>query len=389
MPISVTRREALRLAALGIPGLGATQMLAACGRPFAASSPPQVSPAISLTAFDAGRSSGPRTGLPRRVAWANTSETEIFVALGAGIEGGAAARGLEYLTAVAANDPAKNVDQIETFLARGVGALAVQPLDWAAQLPVLQHALDRGVCVQGIITHPCIVQVAARQYRIGYEQGKAAADFVTARLGGRGDVLYFNQDQLSPQLRLRHRGVLAGLRTGGAGVKVVADVSASQSDGSIEGGFTLMGTVWQTHPQVKVVLGSDTLVTGAYRALEQLGRLTEDMYFSGVDGDSNALALVKQNGPYRASLAFAWGLMGYGMGRFAADWVDGREIPRVIVANSILLDSPASVDRYLADSADPAGVFADRRRYEQYLPLLGNVGYTTRRTAWRGEYVPR
>lgn len=342
-----------------------------------------------LVPFDSSRRPGQPTGLARRVAWANTSDTEIFVALGKGMQAAAGDCGLEYLTAVAANDPARNVDQMDTFLARGIGCMAVQPLDQVAQRPVMQRALDGGVCVQGIITCPSTVQVAASQYRIGYEQGSAAARYAEARLGGRAEVHYFNQDQLSPQLRLRHRGVLDGLKTAGAGVRVVSDLNADAGDGSIDGGFALMNTVIEAHPQIKLVLGSDTLVTGAYRALEQSGKLTDDMYLSGVDGDANALELVRRGGPYRASLAFAWQLMGYGMGRFAADWIDGKEIPRVIVARSLLLDSRARVDAYRAASADPSAVFADRKRYERYLPLLGNISYATRHTVWRREYIPR
>jgi len=381
----VSRREALRLGALGLSGLTATQALTGCGeRPGTGATVP--APVPALARFDGDRPPGPRSGLPGRVAWVNTSDTEIFVALGKGIEAAAEHRDIEYLTAVAGNDPAKNVDQIETFLARGLGAMAVQPLDQVAQHPVLQRAVDQGICVQGIITHPSTLQIAAAQYRIGYRQGKAAADYATARLGGRAAVHYFNQDRLSPQLRRRHRGVLDGLRTAGGGVEVVSDLSANQSDGSIEGGFALMTTVMQSHPTIKIVLGSDTLVTGAYRALEQSGLLADDMYLSGVDGDSNALELVRQGGPYRASLAFAWQLMGFGMGQFAADWIDGKEIPRVMIAKSILLDSPARVAAYLADNAEPAGVFADRRRYERYLPLRGNVSYATRRTVWQQEY---
>lgn len=362
--------------------------LSGCGDGTPRKPTPKAAVQPRLRPFDDSRPAGPPTGLPRRVAWANTSETEIFVALGEGMSAAADDRDLDYLTAVAAGDPAKNIDQMETFLARGVGALAMQPLDQAAQAPVMQRAIDDGICVQGIITQPTTLQVAASQYRIGFQQGKAAADFAKRRLGGRADVHYFNQDQISPQLALRHRGVRDGLKTAGSGVRLVSDISANQKDGSIEGGFELMNTVMQTHPDIKIVLGSDTLVTGAYRALEHIGKLRDDMYLSGVNGDVNALELVKQGGPYRASSAFGWRLMGYGMGQFAADWIEGKEVPRIMVAESVLLDSPARVERYLADNADPASVFAERKRYEEYLPLLGNVSYATRRKIWKQEYVP-
>ncbi|MBA3282858.1 MAG: hypothetical protein H0U29_11565, partial [Acidimicrobiia bacterium] len=97
---------------------------------------------------------------------------------------------------------------------------------------------------------------------------------------------------------------------------------------------------------------------------------------------------VREGGPYRASIAFAWRLLGYGLGQFGSDWIEGRPIPRVMVAAPLVLDSPRLVDTYLDDNAEPAAVFSDRARYERYLPLLGNVNYANRQTVWRDEFVP-
>jgi ribose transport system substrate-binding protein len=113
------------------------------------------------------------------------------------------------------------------------------------------------------------------------------------------------------------------------------------------------------------------------------------MYFSGVDGDADSLALIKQGTPYRASHAFAWPLMGYGMGRFTADWIDGKQIPRVMVANTTLLDSPAAVAAFQADNASPKRTFEDQQKYQRYFPLLGNVSFATRHDYWTEDYVPR
>jgi ribose transport system substrate-binding protein len=150
-----------------------------------------------------------------------------------------------------------------------------------------------------------------------------------------------------------------------------------------------MTSVLQATPDVQVVLGDDTPVVGAYRAVQQSGRLRDDMYFGGVDGDANALALIKQGTPYRASQSFAWPLMGYGMGRFAADWVAGRQIPRVMVAEAVLLHSAADIDRFTADNRRLKATFEHRRSYERYFPLLGNVSHATRSTYWKTDYVPR
>jgi ribose transport system substrate-binding protein len=387
----IDRRDALRLGAVSLAGLLGAPLLSACGSSAGSTgTTTKVSdaPSSPLQPFDPSRPAGPATGLPRRVAWANTADTEIFVALGNGMSAAAADTGLGYLTANAAGDPQTNIDQIDTFLARGVGGMTIQPLDITSQAPVMRQALHQGTCVIGIITNPCALQIAASQYDIGYKQGKAAADYIRTKLGGKATVFNMNQDQTSPQLALRNQGVLAGLKTAGAGVQVI-DQFATVAQQSAEGAFTLMTSELDQHPSINVVLGDDTPVVGCYRAMEQTGALKENMYFSGVDGDTNALALIKQGTPYRASLAFAWPLMGYGMGRFSADWIGGREIPRIMVANTTLVDSPAAVASFEADNADLKGTFSNPGRYQKYFPLLGNVSYATRHTVWTDNYVPR
>jgi ribose transport system substrate-binding protein len=112
------------------------------------------------------------------------------------------------------------------------------------------------------------------------------------------------------------------------------------------------------------------------------------MFLSGVDGDREALDLIKAGGAYKQSIAFAWTLMGYGLGQFGADWIEGKEVPRVLVANGVNLDSASAVSRFEGASADPASVFADRSAYEEYLPLFGNVSYATRHTYWTSAVDP-
>jgi ribose transport system substrate-binding protein len=394
---SISRRNLLRAGALGIAGFATLDLAAACSSgstnttagagatSASGSAAASGSASAPLAPFVPSSAAGAATGLPKRLAWATTADSEFFLALGKGMQAAAKDRGYDYATATGTT-PDSHVNQMNAFLARGVGALGFQPLDQTAEKPVLTSAIQKGVCTQGIITAPCNVQIAASQYQIGYDQGKAAADYATASLGGQAEVFYFNLDTLSPQLKLRHQGVLDGLKTGGPGIKVVSDLTVT--DISIDKGFATMNTVIQAHPDVKIVMGGDTLVVGAYRAMKQSGKLANDMYFSGVDGDAAALELVKEGGAYRLSIAFAWGLMGYGMGQFGADWVEGKEVPRVLVAKGLLLDSPSAVTTFRADSADPGPVFKDPSRYQRYLPLLGNTSHAEHMAYWTDEYTP-
>jgi ribose transport system substrate-binding protein len=333
-----------------------------------------------LSPFVPDAASGRPTGLPDRIAWASTADSEFFLALGAGMRQAASDRGVAYLTATSGNDPARHVEQMNHFVDEGVGALAMQPLNPDADSLALRRAIDRGVCAQGIITAPSTLQVAASQYAIGYDQGKAAADYVVSQLGGEARVLYFNLDSAAPQLRIRHRGVLDGLKTGGGGIQVVSDVTVAEI--STRSGFRTMTTALQSHRDINVVLGGDTIVVGAYHALRQAGKLRDDMFLSGVDGDREALDLVKLEGAYKLSIAFAWKLMGYALGTFGADWIDGRRIPRLLVAEGVELGSAAAVREFEAASANPRAAFDDAQQRDRYLRLYGSVDYGRRTTYW-------
>jgi hypothetical protein len=56
------------------------------------------------------------------------------------------------------------------------------------------------------------------------------------------------------------------------------------------------------------------------------------------------------------------------MGRFAADWIDGKEIPRIMVATTTLVDSPAAAAAFEATTPSSPATFADRSEVRELLP---------------------
>jgi ribose transport system substrate-binding protein len=339
-----------------------------------------------LAAYDPTVAPGPETGLDKRVAWANTSSAEFFLSLGDAIDEGAKSEGCEYTTAVAEDDAQKNVEQMTQFIARGIGAMVVQPLDPASQTPVMEKALGEGIGVMGLTNAPTTMVAQTPQYKVGFEQGKAAAEYITEKLGGEAEVQVFNEDSLGPSLKERHEGVLAGLETGGPGVKVVSDVEAKKL--TIEGGFETMNTVIQAHPGIKVVLGVDTEVLGALRALEQSGKASEDMYLSGIDGEPQALEQIKKGGPYKASWAFAWPVLGYTMGTYSCQWIAGKSIPKALVVPAVNLDSKSTIEKYEQDMSEPAAVFNTPNRIATYIEPLGNISYEEKENYWKEPFTP-
>jgi ribose transport system substrate-binding protein len=363
-------------------GVGAT-LLAACApvsAPGGAAAPAAATEApadagpdpSTLEPFVPSDEVGEVPDLPRRIAWANTSNAEFFLAITNAIQLAAEDRGLEFITAIANDDSAKNIEQINTFLQRGIAALCIQPLDANAQAPLMQQAIDEGIAVLSLVTPPSTTQAVADQYKVGYTQGLAAAKWITENLDGKAKVHYFNIDTIEV-LIARHQGVIDGVKTAGEGVEIVSDVNAGAITN--EAGFNTMNTVLQAHPDINVILGGDTLVLGALAAIEAAGKAGEKIYMSGIDGDAEALNKIREGGPYKASFAFAYPMMGYAWGQYAADWLEGKSIPQVMQFNAIELNSPETIDEF---EAAMANVRETWKSADKYFTNLGSISYATR-----------
>jgi ribose transport system substrate-binding protein len=124
-----------------------------------------------------------------------------------------------------------------------------------------------------------------------------------------------------------------------------------------------------------VIVGGDTYCLGALSALQAAGKVRPEMYLSGIDGDEQALAEIRKGGAYKASFAFAYPLMGYAWGQFAADWLEGKPIPQVMQFNAIELNSAATIDKY---QADMKAVTETWKNSAEYFTMLGSIRYQDR-----------
>lgn len=321
--------------------------------------------------FKFGQKAGKKPNLPKTAAWANTSNAEFFLAITDAMKKSAESRGLKFITAIANDNSDKNIQQMESFLQKGIGALAIQPLDANAQAPVMQRAIDKGIAVLSLVTPPSTNQAVADQYAVGNTQGLAAAKFIKEKLGGKAKVVYFNWDKVEV-LKARHQGVLDGVKTAGAGVEIVADIEPEALTN--DAGFKATSTILQQHPDANVFLGGDTIILGSLAAIKAAGKENPNMYLSGIDGDAQALVEVAKGGIYRASFAFAYPMMGYAWGQFAADWLEGKPIPQVMAFNAIELNSKSTIDGWNAAMKDPAKTWKDATKY---FTMLGSISYGT------------
>jgi len=338
----------------------------------------------TLQAFDPTVPAGPPTGLPKRVAWASASNAAFFLALGANIKAACDSRGFDYVTTNANNNPQTYVQQQTQLLTRGVGAMAVVALDPASQAAPQLQGIQKGVGVMGVVASPATMIANTDQYAVGHAQGQAAVDYIKASLGGKANVIYLNSDSAGPEIKKRHRGVLAALASGGEGIKVVLDIEAPITS---EGGFAAVNTAIQAHPEINVFLGGDSPMVGAFQAVTQSGKMTDTMYFGGIDGDPQALALIAKGGAYRTSHGFGWQIMGYVIGQRSCDWIEGKSIPRALLIPPVEL-TKATIDTYNTDMAQPAEVLADAKRLARYITQLGNIDSSIKDQYWKENYSP-
>lgn len=316
----------------------------------------------------------PPPGLAKVLAFAQDNEREFMQGVDQGLAKAAKDRGLEYRRALANNDAAKGVEQVQLFLASKIGGLVAAPVDPASMSRSLQELIWSGAYVGTIVPPPATSLLNAPQYETGKVLAEAAAAYIKDKLGGKANVVILSHDSmefLAPRFAAM-RDVMKTMPD----VKIVADISPSPVNK--EGGFATMSTILQAHPDVDVVLGADTVVLGALAALEAAGKARPDQFLGGIDGEPEAVAAIKKgDGPYKASISLASPVFAYAMGQHAADWLEGKSIPQAMDILPVALTADF-LAQYQADVADPASVYSDPKKRDIYLRMYGNICYDTR-----------
>jgi ribose transport system substrate-binding protein len=278
-------------------------------------------------------------------------------------------RDLAYEVVNAMNDATAMVQQLRDVRDRKVGALVIAPVDTEQSAPILQEILGSGAYVGAIVPPPATTVLNAPQYLTGSVLAKAAADYVRTTLNGRANVVLLTHDSLqflSPRFAAM-RDVFRDLPD----VNIVADISPTTV--SVEGGYDTMSTILLAEPKIDVVLGADTVVLGALGAMRDAGMARPDQFFGGIDGEPAAVAELRQlNSPYKISISLASSIFGYAMGQHAADWIDGRSIPKAIDVLPFALTA-GNLDAYKADMEDPGRVYGDPARLKSYVRMYGNT----------------
>jgi len=316
----------------------------------------------------------PPPGLTRVLAYVQENDREFLQGVGNGLSLAAKNRNLEYRSVIVENDATKAEKQIDLFRAAKVGALIGTSSNPAVISHSLQEVIWSGAFVGTIVPPPATLLLNAPQYETGKVLTDAAITHINTKLGGKANVVLLTQDSMQ-YLSPRFTAMRDGLDKV-PGVTIVADITPDPV--SKDGGFTTMNTILLANPNIDVVLGSDSVVLGALKALRAAHKDRPDQFLGGIDGEPEAVSEIKNGGgPYKASVALSSPVFGYAMGQFGADWLEGKSIPQAMDILPIALTSD-NILQYQADLVDPASVYSDPVRRNAYLKMYGNICYDTR-----------
>ncbi|RYE50946.1 MAG: sugar ABC transporter substrate-binding protein, partial [Hyphomicrobiales bacterium] len=267
-----------------------------------------------LTAFDPKAvSCNAPAGLTRQLFFFQDNDRQFMQGVRFGLEQAASKRGLDFKIQLANNDSNRMASALDAAVKARVGAIVAAPVDAIGLAPSLQAAINSGIYVGTVVPPPAVTILNAPQYLTGERLARSAADYITKELDGKANVVLLTHDSLqflSPRFKAM-RDVLGKLPD----VTIVADISPATVN--VQGGYETMQLILLAYPKIDVVLGADTVVLGALKALREQGLATPRQFLGGIDGEPDAVAEIKDSkSPYKVSVSLASPVFGYALGHY-------------------------------------------------------------------------
>lgn len=241
-------------------------------------------------------------------------DNPYFIAVKQGFEDRAKELGINTVVNDAKYDAATQINQIENYITQKVDAIAIAPIDSKGLESVVEEARKAGIITIGQAqpVENADGNYIVHEYDFGYLNGTNVAKWINEKLGGEAEVLIIAQDNVEAVKR-RGDGLEDAIKEFAPNAKIVA----RQTGDTPELGMKIAETVLQSHPNVKVIAGTnDSGAIGAYEAVMAMNKATPDFYVGGADATAEALAKMREeNSVYR----FTIDIDPYGTGRRLVD----------------------------------------------------------------------
>ncbi|RFZ84029.1 sugar ABC transporter substrate-binding protein [Shinella sp. WSJ-2] len=201
--------------------------------------------------------------------------------------------GVELQIEDAQNDVAKQQSQIQNFIASGVSAIIVNPVDTDATAALSKAAADAGIPLVYVNREPAnINELPEKQAFVAsneQESGTLETKEVCRLLNGKGKVVVMMGELSNQAARMRTQDVKDVIATDECkGLTIVEEQTANWSRTQ---GADLM-TNWLSAGLEfdAVISNNDEMAIGAIQALKASGRSMDSVVVAGIDATQDALA---------------------------------------------------------------------------------------------------
>lgn len=198
------------------------------------------------------------------------------------------------------NNASKQIGQVENFIASGVDAIVIHPVDVNAVEEVLSEAQKAGIKVYSWDENLENADIAwlVDNYELGKIIGEEAAKWINEVHDGSCEVAVLDYPQI-PILLERGNGIVDAIKEKAPNATIVAQTSAINPTE----GMTKMETIFQANPDVQVVacIGGGGAV-GANEAIKAAGKLTDKIGVFAADATDQELEAIKNNEANRMSV---------------------------------------------------------------------------------------
>ncbi|OMH38843.1 ABC transporter substrate-binding protein [Motiliproteus sp. MSK22-1] len=264
-------------------------------------------------------------------------DNQYFVAMKEALEGAADSIGAEVIVTDARHDVAKQINDVEGMIEKGIDILLLNPTDSVGIQSAVLSAKQAGVvtvAVDAQAVGPLDSYVGSKNYEAGYLAGQYLAD----NIGGEGEVAILDGISVVPILE-RVRGFQDAMKEY-PGIKIVAKRNGRQER---DVALRVSEAMLLKYPGLKGIFSVNDI--GALSALVAIETNDRNVKLVSVDGHPQAIqAILKPNSRFIATTAqYPRDQVRLGLAMALAKlW--GSSVPEVVPVNVTLIDRTKASD---------------------------------------------
>jgi ABC-type sugar transport system substrate-binding protein len=223
-------------------------------------------------------------------------DNPYFVAVKNGFEDRAKELGIEAVSLDAKYDAQTQYSQVENFIASGMNAICIAPVDHKSLETIVDAAKKKGIVVvaeaQGISNADA--NIIVNDYDYGVANGKNVVRWINEKLGGEAQVLIISQDNVEAVVQ-RANGMVDTIKKFSPNAKIVA----RQTGDTPEAAMKIAEAALTANPGINVIACvNDSSALGAYEAVKARVKDTSKFYVGGADKTAEAVAKMKEPGSF-------------------------------------------------------------------------------------------